>query len=280
MAFMNQFADQMMAVQQKSQIIIVESCEDKTRKTEAKFSNNMLQLLLLGGTVDLMSPGLFVDPQILKYTQAMKNILLQPVSVRAILMVNILTTLLGKIPTDLGERLSPLTTGKSMHHISKNFASALLGANFLRNNLESLNYETNSITILSYVAQNNLEKVNAHRDAEKVARNKREFDFVEYPCKAIKTTIEGLGKIQNMECIVKICANGCCVTTAIFDIRAGNPIPLLYSVCIKTIEVIKHPDVIKWHAEVHEKVPQLPYIFFLKSCRKFYLSLQVFQPTQ
>ena len=48
---------------------------------------------------------------------------------------------------------------------------------------------------------------------------------------------------------------------AIFDIRAGNPIPLLYSVCIKTIEVIKHPDFIKWHAEVREKVPQLPYIF-------------------
>jgi len=37
---------------------------------------------------------------------------------------------------------------------------------------------------------------------------------------------------------------------------------LLYSVCIKTIEVIKHPAFIKWHAEVREKVPQLPYIFF------------------
>jgi len=64
-----------------------------------------------------------------------------------------------------------------------------------------------------------------------------------------------------MECIVKICANICSVITAIFDIRAGNPIPLLYSVCIKAIEVIKHPEFIKWHAEVREKVSQLPYIF-------------------
>ena len=221
----------------------------------------MLQLLLLGGTVDLTSPGSFVDPRIMKYTQAMKNILLQPVLVRAILMVNILTTVFSEIPTALGKRLSPLTSGKSMHHISKNFASALLSAKFLRNNLESLDYETNSITILSFVAQNNLEKVNSHRDAKQVARNKREFDFVESHCKAIKTTIEGLGKIQNMECIVKICANICYVTTAIFDIWAGNPIPLLYSVCIKTIEVIKHPDFIKWHIEVRKKVPQLPYIF-------------------
>ena len=76
----------------------------------------MLKLLLLGVTVDFASPGSFVDPRIAKYTQAMKNILLQPASVRAISMVNILTTVFGEIPTDLSERLSLLTTGKSMHH--------------------------------------------------------------------------------------------------------------------------------------------------------------------
>jgi hypothetical protein len=148
-----------------------------------------------------------------------------------------------------------------MHHISKNFASSLLSTNIARGNLDSLNYETNSITILSFVPQNDLARVNAHRDAEQVSKNEREFDFVDSHRKAIKTTIEGLDKIQNMECIVKICANVCCVITAIFDIRTGNPIPLLYSTCVKTIEVIKHPDFIKWHAEVCSKVPQLPYIF-------------------
>ena len=35
MAFMKQFADQIMAVQQKSQTIVVKSHEDKTRETEA-----------------------------------------------------------------------------------------------------------------------------------------------------------------------------------------------------------------------------------------------------
>ncbi len=77
----------------------------------------------------------------------------------------------------------------------------------------------------------------------------------------MKTTIEGLGKIYSIDCIVKICANVCCVITALFDIRAGNPVPLLYSICIKTIEVVKHPEFIKWHSEVHDKIPQLPYIF-------------------
>ena len=77
----------------------------------------------------------------------------------------------------------------------------------------------------------------------------------------MKTTIEGLGKIHSMDCIVKICANVCCVINALFDIWAGKPVPLLYSVCIKTIEVVKHPEFIKWHSEVHDKVPQLTYIF-------------------
>ncbi len=66
----------MMAFQQNSQTIVVESCEDKTRESEAKFNNNMLQLLLIGGIVDFLSYGSFTVPHIAKYAQAMKNILL------------------------------------------------------------------------------------------------------------------------------------------------------------------------------------------------------------
>jgi hypothetical protein len=163
----------------------------------------MLQLLLVGGTIDFASPGSFIGPGIAKYTQAMKNILLQPTSVRSILTVNILTTVFNEIPNNIAERLSPLTTHKSMHHVSKNFASALLSCNFQRANLDSLSYETNSITILSFVTQSDLGKVNAYRKAEQVARNKCESDFVESHCKALKTTNEGLGKIHSMDCIVK-----------------------------------------------------------------------------
>jgi hypothetical protein len=191
----------------------------------------------------------------------MKNILLQPTSVRSISTVNILTTVLNEIPDDIAERLSPLTTHKSMYHISKNFAAALLSCNFQRTSLDSLSYKTNSITVLSFVGQSNLGKITAYHNAEQVARNKREFDFVESHRKALKSTIKGLGKISNMDCIVKICTNIYCVVTALFDIRAENPVPLLYTICINTIEVIKHPEFIRWHNDVHDKVPQLPYIF-------------------
>ena len=100
-----------------------------------------------------------------------------------------------------------------------------------------------------------------HREAEQHAKNEREFDFVEMHCKILKTTIEGLGMISGMECVVKICANVCCVVTAFVDIDGSNPVPLLYSVCIKTIDFVKSLDFIQWHAIVRARVPQLPFIY-------------------
>jgi hypothetical protein len=164
------------------------------------------------------------------------------------------------IPEEMAERLSPLTTHTSMHHISKNFVSALLSYNFKQTSLDSLNYETNSITILSFVKQSDIGKINAYCEVEQIAKNKCKFNFVEFHRKALKTTIEGLGKISRMECIVKICTNICCVITALIDVRPGNPVPLFYAVCIKTIECIKHPNFIKWHNNVNERVPHLPCI--------------------
>jgi hypothetical protein len=148
-----------------------------------------------------------------------------------------------------------------MQHISKNFASAFLATNFQRTPLDHLNFETSSITILSFVGQDNFAKLEAHREAEQHAKNEREFDFVETHRKILKTTIEGLGMISGMECVVKICANVCCVVTAFFDIDGTNPVPLLYSVCIKTIEFLKSLDFIQWHAIVRARVPQLPFIY-------------------
>ncbi len=258
--FNTMLALQQLALQQP-QTIVVESQANKCHKSEAMFNNNMLQLLLIGGEVVLLPPASFDKPCIWTYTQAMKNILVMPTSICAIQAVNILLTFFAEIPLDMAERLSPLTTHKSLYHISKNFASALLSCNVQRTGLNSMNFETSSITILSFVKQSNIVKLEAHRKAEKIAKNECKFDFIESHCKALKTTIEGLGKITSMVCIIKICANVCCVTMAFFDIRPGNPIPLLYSICIKTIEFIKNLDFIRWHAEVRKDVPQLPCIF-------------------
>ncbi len=236
--------------QQQPQMIVVKLRADKSRKSEAKFNNVMLHLLLISGEVEFTPPGSFETPRIPIYPQAMKNILAQPSTVRSMHTVNILTMCFNQVPTDLAERLSPLTTHKLMQHISKNFASAFLATNFQRTPLDSLKFETSSITILSYVGQDNFAKLKAHCEAEQHAKNGHEFNFVKTHRKLLKTSIKGLGMISGMECVVKICANVCCVVTAFFDIDGSNPVPLLYSVCIKMIDFVKSLDFIQWHAIV------------------------------
>ncbi len=180
----------------------------------------------------------------------MRNILAQPSTVQSMHTDNILTTCFNQVPTDLAESLSPLTTHKSMQHLLKNFASAFLATNFHCTPLDSLKFETSSITSLSFVGHDNFAKLKVHCKAEQHAKNECEFDFVETHRKLLKTTIEGLGMISGMEWVVKICANVCCVVTAFSDINGSNPVPLLYSVCIKMIDFVKSLNFIQWHAIV------------------------------
>ncbi len=136
-----------------------------------------------------------------------------------------------------------------------------MSCNLQRSNLDSLNFETSLITILSFVGQSDIAKVESYRGAEQIAKNEHEFDFIESHRKALKTTIEGLVKITSMDCTTNICANVCCVITALFDIQPGNPVLLLDQVSIKMIGFIKHLDFICWHPDVHKSVLQLQYFF-------------------
>ena len=177
MLFLQQLSTKMLMPQQP-QTIIVESRADKSCKSKAKFNNNVFQLLLVAGDADLLLPGTFANSRIPKYTQEMKNILAQPTSVHSTQMVNILTTIFMGVPNILTEMLSPLTTHKLIHHISKNFSSALLSCNVQHSNLDSLNFETSSITILGFVCQSNIAKAEVYYEAKKIAKNERKFDFI------------------------------------------------------------------------------------------------------
>jgi hypothetical protein len=209
MVFLQQLSETILGGTHQPQTIIVESRADKWRESKAKFNNNMLQLLLVGGNTDLSPPGTFATPHIPFYTQVVKNMLAQPMLVRSIQMVNILSPVFKEVPDDLAKRLSPLTTYKLMYHISKNFATAILNCNFQQTNLDSLSFEMSSITILSFVSQNDSTKVEEYHEAEQLAQNERVFDIIKAHWKTLKSTIKGLGKIISRDCIIKISANVC-----------------------------------------------------------------------
>jgi hypothetical protein len=75
-----------------------------------------------------------------------------------------------------------------------------------------------------------------------------------------KTTIEGLGKIESMQCIMRIAANVCGFIHAFFDIEK-DPKPFVYQLCIKTIDCITQQNFTRWYNANKSCMPHLPYYF-------------------
>jgi len=148
----------------------------------------------------------------------------------------------------------------SMEFFPKKLVTAWLNANFQRSNLESLLFKSNAITILTFVSQNDSAKLLASRTSEENARNEWALDMSEAHRMKAKTTIEGLGKIELMQCIVRIAANVCGFVCAIFDVEKGMQ-PSIYQLCIKTIDCITQQEFTCWYNANKSHMPHLPYYF-------------------
>ncbi len=81
MLFFQQLSTQILTVAPQPQTIVVKSRANKSHESEAKFNNNLLQLLLVASDADLLTPGMFTNSCIPKYIRAMKNNLAQSTSV-------------------------------------------------------------------------------------------------------------------------------------------------------------------------------------------------------
>jgi hypothetical protein len=127
-------------------------------------------------------------------TTEYNNILLQPVAIRATQAANILYTCFMTSPEKIEERFSPIFSMLSMEFFPKNLVTAWLNCNFQRSNLESLLFETNAITVLSFVSQNYSVKLRALRMIEENIQNEQSLDMSDTHKTKAKTTVEGLGK--------------------------------------------------------------------------------------
>jgi hypothetical protein len=91
-------------------------------------------------------------------------------------------------------------------------------------------------------------------------QNERALDMTDTHKTKAKTTIEGLGKIKNIYCILKIAANICGFIRAFFDIESGTR-PVIYKLCIQIMDCITQQDFTHWHSANKEHLPHLPYLF-------------------
>jgi hypothetical protein len=147
-----------------------------------------------------------------------------------------------------------------MDFFPKNLVTAWLNCNFLRSNLESLLFETNTITVLSFVSQNDSTKLRALRMFEENILNKRALDMTDTHKTKAKMTVEGLGKIKNIYCIVKIVANICGFICAFFDIESGT-CPVIYKLCIQIMDCITQQDFTHWNSAIKSICPTF-HIYF------------------
>ncbi len=163
----------------------------------------------------------------------------------------------------------------SMEFFPKNLVTAWLNCNFQGSNLESLLFESNAITVLSFISQNDSTKLRALRMIEENVQNERALDMTDTHNTKAKTTVEGLGKIKNIYCIVKIAANICGFIRAYFDIESGT-CPVIYELCIQIMDCISQQDFTHWHSANKERLPHLPYLFLNMIQHVFCTASQVF----
>ena len=110
------------------------------------------------------------------------------------------------------------------------------------------------------MSRNDAACLEASRISEETEKNEKIYDFSESHKTKAKATVEGLGRVKGIDCIVKICANICGFIRSFFDVESGQR-PLIYDMCVNTIDCITHQEFARWHAANAKLLMHLPFIF-------------------
>jgi hypothetical protein len=219
----------------------------------------MLRLFFIGGKVD-WDDGKITTTRLPTNTTEYNNILSQPTMIRATQAANIVHTVFMTSPEKIEEQFLPLFSMLSMEFFPKTLVTPWLNANFQRSNLESLLFESNAITVLSFVSQNDSTKLRVAPMLEENIQNEKDHGMSDTHKTKAKNTLKGLGKIENIHCIVRIAANICGFIHAFFDVEKGTR-PLIYELCIQIMDCITQQDLPAGIMQTRSKCPNSHIIF-------------------
>ena len=111
------------------QQIIVRSEDMQANLKAVKLQTDMLRLFFIVADCDWEDKKL-TNARLPTLTTEMKNILDEPVSVRAIQLSNLFQTIFNEVPDNDIDQLNPLISHMSMTHFDKKFATGILNARF------------------------------------------------------------------------------------------------------------------------------------------------------
>ena len=245
----------------QTQPMIFRSEAENESKQAAKLQTDILKLFFIVGKCD-WDEATITDICPPALTQTFQNVLDATQSVRATQFGNLCRTVFNEIPENEVDLLNPLYTNMSMLHFSKHFITGILNARFQYTNLGGNNYESTDINLFHFAPQNDRDLVSRAIQGDANARNEEDNLVPDSHRTKGKTVIEGIGRVNLMSDVVKVCANFCAVMRAIVDIEQGKP--FLYSLMVKMILVIQHPDFQRWRTNNKKSLEHLHFNFMQK----------------
>ena len=255
------------------QQIIIRSEDEQANLKAVKLQTDMLRLFFVVADCDWEEKKL-ANIKLPTLTTEMKNILEEPVSVRATQLSNLFQTIFNEVPDNEIDQLNPLYSHMSMTHFDKKFSTGILNARFQYTDLDgAAAYESTEINVFHFGPQSDSSLVNAARIRDANARN--EIEFKVHESQRIKTnaTIEGIGRVNNIEDVVKVCANLCGIIRSIIDVQGGG-YPLLHEFAVKIILRIRSPSFQRWFLKNSSQLAHLHFNFMQKLHHVFVLLAQ------
>ena len=134
-------------------------------------------------------------------------------------------------------------------------------------------YESTEINVFHFGPQSDVSLVNAARIPDANARNEIKFKVHESQRTKTNSTIEGIGRMNNIKDVVKVCANLCAIIRSMIDVQGGG-YPLLHDFAVKIILRIRSPSFQRWFLKNSSQLAHLHFIFMQKLHYVFVLLAQ------
>jgi hypothetical protein len=196
----------------------------------------------------------------------MKNLLDKPVSVCPTQLSNLFQTIFNEVPDKEIDQLNPLHSHMSMAHFDKKFSTGILFARFQYTELDGALYESTDINDFHFAPQNDSALISATCLCDVNDRNESEFKIHKSQRSKANSTIEGIGRVNDIEDLIKVCANLCAIQCKIADVQGGG-FPFLHKFSIKIILCIHNPAFQQWYSKNNSKLSHLHFIFLQGVCK-------------
>ncbi len=208
--------------------------------------------------------GKLKNVRLLVLTTKMKNLLDKLVSVCPTQLSNLFQTIFNEVPDNKIDQLNPLHSRMSITYFDKKFSTDILFARFQDTELDGASYESTDINVFHFAPQNNNAPISAACLCDANAWNESKFKIHESQHSKAKSTIKGIGHVNDIEDVVKLCANLCAIQCAIVDVQ-GVGFPFLHEFSVKIILCIHNLAFQCWYSKNNSKLLHLQYIF----CKNF-----------